>query len=440
MNRDRESLSDVPDDLERRLISHLTPSRVPGADETWRAIGGRLPARRHAATRHTQWLYGVAAIIAVLLVLAVLFRFPRAGQPAVGVGQTSTAAPVVASTPTISGTSVRVVGAGVVSLAPLPPFTVWQPGYRVFGENLIAYAYRPDDGTGSQPTSGIVNTRGDGRDLDPQAVAIARARAQEVLDRDDGAMLALIYAVDAGQLSDGSTDPSAASARYFVLVARPAAGRTLPPGEAAWVGSPATFQRSGDRALLHWLAGDTFFTLSVNSTPEQAVVFAGALKPTVLVAPDVPVPAPTPTITVPTVAAAAGPPPTPFPCPTSPGPRRRELICPSNPAAPAGAPTFTEADVRQQFVPQAGYIGPFIATAAPTIAAIEFVAARDYPNFPVRAGGNGPDRSLLCVVTLSGRFIQPSQDPNVPPVPLTTVHLFIDARTGEWFGTGGGAP
>jgi hypothetical protein len=48
-----------------------------------------------------------------------------------------------------------------------------------------------------------------------------------------------------------------------------------------------------------------------------------------------------------------------------------------------------------------------------------------------------PDSQLLCLITLTGEFILPPQDPAYPPIAYSAVFLIVDARTGNLLGTTG---
>lgn len=424
---------DQPDELERLLTSRLQPARVPGADETWRRIAAQLTPRQESQKLFRRWL--VAAAVAAVVAVSLLVPQTRYGQPAIGGGAPPTVParaddPPFAVTRTIAGSrGVRVVGAGVVSVEPALPFTLWQPGYRAMSEYLIAYAYRAAGQTAL--TSATVNTRGDGRDLDRDSAMTATNRALALIDATQGATFVLAYVADSPKGLFVNETPLIKPPKFFTLAQRPASGQSLPPGEAAWFsGVPATFVRQDDGVVLSWIAGDTSFVLSTNQSPEEAVVFAGSLKPTALVAPGTFVPAPTPTLTLPTIGPPRTPRATTTPCATSPGARGMPLICPSNPAAPAGTPTFTETDVRRQLPLDTAYIGPFARNSAATIATVEFLPAAEV-GVRLNRGMNLPADQLLCVVTIAGDFILPPPDTGYPPTAYSAVILVLDARTGN---------
>jgi len=430
---------DERDDLERRLAGRLRPARVPGADETWRRLAPLLDERPPRRTfRPTPLATARAAgLMALFLAVVLLTQLTLGRVSPLAVAPTGKGATSGATATPPTGTVIRVVGAGVVSVQPALPFTLWQPGYRVLSEHLIAYAYRPEGVQGDPATvSATVNTHGDGQADNPAVAGEAERQGRALLGDDAGATLSLVYAADGLTVGAGETRPAPGPTRLFGLVQRAAAGRSLPPGEAAWFsGTPATFVRQDNDVVLSWLAGDTFLTLTTNQTPEQAVVFAESLKPTTLVAPGVIVPLPTPTLTIPTpLPRAAGPQATRAPCPTAQADTGRLLICPSDPAAPAGSPTFTEADVRRQYVPASGDTGPFIAVTAPQLTTVEFLTAGE-AGVRLGRGMNRPDDQLLCVITLAGAFILPPPDPNYPPIAYRAVILVLDARTGDWFAT-----
>ncbi len=345
--------------------------------------------------------------------------------------------PAAARTPADpAGTAVRIVGGQIVSIAPAPPFTPWQVRRPAFYGHLLAYAYRPAGGDAAA-TSAVVDTRGDGTTDDPATAAEAARRARAALGGDGGAALALVYARDGSAVEEGTGRIIPAPARLYTIVQRAAAGRSLPPGEAAWTGAPATFVRDGGVVTLSWLAGDAAITLSTEDAPEDAVAVAGMLAPTTLVAPGAFVPTPTPTLTIPTpLAPAPGGRPTATPCPTVPATVGPRLVCPTNPAAPAGTPAFTEADVRRQYTPQIGDFGAFIAVAAPQLATVEFLTAGEVGQRLGR-GMNRPDDQPLCVITIAGEFVLPPPDPGTPPTAYRAVILILDARTGDWFATTG---
>ncbi len=429
------------DDLERRLAGRLRPARVLGADETWHRLApllGERPQRRpfRPSLLGSAKAVGVVALLAIVLFLTRAVG-PRVSPPAVvPVGGSATSG-ATATPPT--GTIVRVVGAGVVSVQPALPFALWQPGYRSLDEHLIAYAYRPEGGQGERGTvSASVDTRGDGRADDPAVAGEAEGQGRALLGDDAGAALALVYAADGLSVGAGETRPAPGPTRLFVVAQRAAAGRMPPPGEAAWFsGTPATFVRQNGMVVLSWLAGDTFLTLTTNQSPEEAVVFAGSLKPLALVAPDAFAPAPMPTLTIPTpLPLALTPRATAAPCPNAPTSTGRRFICPSDPAAPAGKPTFTEADVRRQYAPLPGDLGPFIAVTPPQIGTVEFLTVGEV-GVRLGRGMNRPDDQLLCVITLTGDFILPPPDPNSPPLAYRAVILILDARSGDWFATTG---
>ena len=436
---------DQPDDLERQLTSRLQPARVPGADETWRRIAPQLTPRREPQKLFARWLLAAVAV-AALVVVSLLLRPTRGGPPAIGGGATPTMSTLagdppytywLTSTPQVTvstpagGRGVRVVGAGIVSVEPALPFTLWQPRYRL-SEYLIAYAYRAAGQNGMR--SATVNTRGDGRDLDPASKELATNRALALIDATPGAAMVLVYVADPSQVGVGNQPPAAAPPRLFAVVQRPVTDQTLPPGEAAWFsGVPATFVRQADGVVLSWIAGDTAFVLYSNQSPEQAVFFAGSLTPTALVAPGTFVPAPTPTLTMPTFAPPRTPRTPIAPCATNQGltgARGMPLICPSNPAAPAGAPAFDEADVRRQLPLDDPYIGPFARNGAATLATVEFLSGAEV-NARLNLGTALPDDQLLCVVTIAGDFILSAPDPLYPPTAYNTVILVLDARTGN---------
>lgn len=434
---------DQSDDLDRLLTGRLQPARVPGADETWRRIAPYLTPRQEPRKLFARWLIAVAAAAAVVA-LSPLLRPMRGGQPAIGGGATPTLSALAgdppysywatgtpgAATRTPAGSrGVRIVGANVVSVEPALPFTLWQPGYRSPDEYLTAYAYRAVGQTAT--ASAAVNTRGDGRDLDPATAATATDRALALLEATPGATLVLVYVTDPSRVGVGNQPPAAALPRLSALVQRPVTDSALPPGEAAWFsGTPATFVRQDDGVVLSWLAGDTSFALYTNQSPEGAVVFAQSLKPTALVTPETFVPAPTPTLTLPTIGPARTPRATTVPCATSSDSRGVPLICPSNPAAPAGTPTFSEADVRRQLPLDTAYIGPFARNSAATIATVEFLSGAEV-NARLNRGENLPDDQLLCVVTIAGDFILPPPDAGYPPTAYGAVILVLDARTGN---------
>lgn len=433
---------DQHDDLERLLTSRLQPTRVPGADETWRRIAPQLTPRQEPGRLFARWLIAAAAVAAIV-VLSLLVPPTRGGSPAIGDGATPTMSALAGDPPysywatrtpgaaigTPTGPrGVWVVGAGIVSVAPALPFTLWQPGYRSLSEYLVAYAYRAVGQTAM--TSAMVNTRGDGRDLDPATAATATNRALALIDATQGVTMVLAYVADPPQGLFVHEVPLIEPPKFFTLVQRPASGQSLPPGEAAFVGVPATFVRQGDGVVLSWIAGDTAFVLSTNQSPEEAVVFAQSLKPTALVAPGTFVPAPTPTLTLPTIGPARTPRATTVPCATSQSARGVPLICPSNPAAPAGTPTFGEADVRRQLPLDTAYIGPFARNGAAILAAVEFLSGAEV-NSRRNLGMVLPDDQLLGIVTIAGDFILPSPDSGYPPTGYSTVLLVVDARTGN---------
>lgn len=425
------------DDLERRLAGRLRPTRVPGADETWRRLAPRLGDNPPPQVLAPRRLLPLAALYVATLALVFGLVLFSPGRPAVGVPPSPPTVSRGATSQAAAG--VRVVGAGVVSVRPALPFTLWQPGYRVLGEHLIAYAYRPEGGQGDPATvSASVDTRGDGRADDPAVAGEAERQGRSLLGEDAGAALTLVYAADGLTVGAGETRPAPGPTRLFAVAQRAAAGLALPPGEAAWFsGTPATFVRQGGTVILSWLAGDTFLTLTTDQTPEQAVVFAESLKPTTLVAADAFVPTPTPTLTIPTpLPLALTPRATVAPCPNAPATGGRRLVCPSNLGAPAGTPTFTEADVRRQYAPMPGDTGPFIAVTPPQIATVEFLTAGEV-GVRLGRGMNQPDEQPLCIITLAGDFILPPPDPDYPPTAYNAVILILDARTGDWFATTG---
>jgi len=330
---------DERDDLERRLAGRLRPARVLGADETWHRLAPRLGDSSPPNALLPQRFRSLLALYVATLALVFVFVLASPGRPGIGVTP-----PTAPATPRIAapqaGASVRVVGAGVVSVQPALPFTLWQPGYRVLGENLTAYAYRSDATQGNAPgvASAVVNTRGDGRANDPAVVAVAERRSRKLLGDGAEATLVLLYAADPLRVGGVGVDTSAAPARLFTVAQRPASGRSLPPGEAAWFsGTSATFVRAGDQVVLSWLAGDTSLTLTTDQTPEQAVVFAGSLKPTALVAPGVIVPTPTPTLTIPTpLPLALTPRATAIPCPNATADTVGGSSAPATPPRPQG--------------------------------------------------------------------------------------------------------
>ena len=431
------------DDLARRLAGRLRPVRVPGADEAWHRLAPRLGDAPPPQTLVPRRVLTIVALYVATLALVFFLIVLVPGRP--GSGVAAPTAPVSAPATARSATPlarplVREVGAGVVSVQPALPFTLWQPGYNTLSAHLVSYAYRPDGGGASAPatTSARVDTRGDGKKDDPAVVAAAESEGRALLGDDTGAALVLVYAADGLTVGAGQTRPTPGPTRLFAVAQRPADGRALPPGEAAWFsGIPATFAREGDRVVLSWLAGDTFLTLTTNRTPEQAVVFAESLRPTALVPPDVFVPAPTPTLTLPTpLPAGSLVGSTVVPCPAAPASTGRRLLCPSDPAAPAGTPTFTEADVRRQYTPHIGDTSPFIAVVPPQLATVEFLTAGAV-GVRLGRGMKQPDAQPLCVITLAGDFILPPSDQGYPPVAYRTVILILDARTGDWFATTG---
>jgi hypothetical protein len=428
---------DQPDDFERQLTSRLQPARVPSADETWRRIASQLTPRRESPHLFARWLFAAAAVAAIVVV-SLLLRPTRGALPAISGGATPSITPPVsapssAATRTATGPrGVRVVGAGIVSVEPALPFTLWQSGYRSLSEYLVAYAYRAAGQTGMR--SATVNTRGDGRDLDPASKELATNRALALIDTTPGAAMVLVYVADPSQVGVGNQPPAAAPPRLFAVVQGPVTDPTLPPGEAAWFSDvPATFVRQDDGVVLSWIAGDTAFVLYSDQSPEEAVVFAGSLNPTALVAPETFVPAPTPTLTLPTIAPPRTPRTPIAPCATNQavtGARGMPLICPSNPSAPAGMPTFDESDVRRQLSLDEPYIGPFARNGTATFASLEFLRGVEV-SARLKLGTALTDDQLFGVVTITGDFILPSPDPLYPPTAYNAVILVLDGRTGN---------
>lgn len=287
-------------DLERRLAGRLRPTRVPGADDTWRRIAPLLDgpnARREARPVSPRVAFVLAAVVTLVLVIGIVLAVaPGGGQRGriaiggggMGMGAASPSpAPTVppatpAQTRTAPVSGITWNGNVITSLQPPPPFIVFQPALLTQDMQLIASAYSPGSAEGGRlaPSASGSTSRSGGWKVEPAVVETATQRGRQLLGDGREATVVLIYA---------------ASPEAFVeLVQRPARDKQLPIGDPTTIRNlPAVFAPRDGRDVLAWVEGGTFLELYTTLGRGHAVGMATGLRPTALTAVTTPVGVPT---------------------------------------------------------------------------------------------------------------------------------------------------
>lgn len=266
-------------DLERRLAARLQPARVPGAEQTWAQVAPHLgqPGGRPL------WVtLATAASVLVLIAVSAAFAnaliFPRGTatteENAGGYGSAlGTPAPAVNQAGVPSGVGVVGQGNQVISIAPPPPFTVFQPGTLPEGMKMLAQSYRsaPPPSGQQVPTAATAGAAAAGPMTDPTTAQAAARWSQELLGSGPEATLVLIYGATADNL--------------IGLVQRTAADKVLPAGEPIAVRAlPGSLVRADGRTTVTWIERDTYLELVVSTRPDElpliATIAAGLIEAT----------------------------------------------------------------------------------------------------------------------------------------------------------------
>jgi hypothetical protein len=264
-------------DLERRLAARLQPVRVPGAEQAWAQLAphlGRPGSRPFWVTLATAAT--ALVLIAVSAALANALIFPRGIVVEENAGGYGSAPATVAPTsqPTApAAVSIAGQAGRIISIAPPPPFTVFQPSNLPDGMLMLAQAYQAEPQPSGQqlPTSAAAGATAAGTASDPATAQAAGRWSRELLGNSQEATLVLVYA--------------AAPDDLVGLVQRSAIDKLLPAGETITVrGLPGTFTQQDGRTTLTWIEGDTYLELSV-STQTDELLAIGAVAAGLVVTP-----------------------------------------------------------------------------------------------------------------------------------------------------------
>lgn len=266
-------MNNTPDtDLERRLAARLQPTRVPGAERAWAQVAPRLGRPGTARPRRT--LATVAAtlvLVAALTAAANVLIFPRGGSQYGGspIPPTPTIQAPVAVAPNMS-----IHGDRVLSLAPLPPFTIFQLTAPPEGLHLLTQAYDPGTQVGRQrlPAMGATSVSASSQPDDSATRQTAEQWSNDLFIVGQEATLVLVYAATPDDL--------------IGLLQRAAADKLLPTGEAVTVrGLPGVRTQHDGRTTITWIERGTYLELTANARANELPALAATLIETAVNAP-----------------------------------------------------------------------------------------------------------------------------------------------------------